>query len=1011
MCAIGLVLAGKPAILGRAKKVGAFVKSGQKKGSVEIELYRRRKNLVIKRELYENNTSVWYMSGRKTTEQLVVDEIRGLNVQVNNLCQFLAQDRVKEFAKMSAVQLLEETERAVGGERMLELHQTLKSSQEEQKVLTRNTSTMTEELENLKKENDSLEREVKRYQQRQQLVEQALGVKQKLAWTRAANKKDEKDEAQKDVVEQKRRLDELRERVNPDSGPLKRLEGELADTAADIARLRADRRKLETQRVKHHNSLLAILDEYASLEAEASGAEDSRKESEKKITVWESAISKLRIKLNQLPDPKKTGPELAQVTKRVDELQALVTSAQDEERQLVAAQRRQDQELDQKRGAYRRLEDDKRLREEKLRQNQGEFARLLENIRQNPGDFRGKVSGPLCLDMSPHDAVAARMLNTVIPNNTLLTFVVENEDDAEVIRRKAKMSNVYSVSTVCPREPITEAVVEEMGPRAMSDKLKRAGAADWLFNTFSAPLETKYALLTLFPQLSNTVYTTKVLDNIDVIRNTQGIAGLIDPKTQYIFKRSRYGSHGVSVEVKQYQGEAKLLTVGVDPEKKNTLFRELQLLEASVKEARDKLDELSTRNKALTNERRQLETRKRELSDIPATRKALERRIEERGTLIEDERSVDHDKMVLQAEASMTKLRASIAAKVKAVGAAVKEVMDNSLEMDGCTVRLNELEQQIMLLEQQLETEKKEIKEGETELKRLLVVRNAVKKELETLSNIAKKLTPMDEATVARFAAIVQETVAELEQEQINLDQQASSILDVSDNVLRQYEERKKDIGEKETLLAEKTTELELLSKSIVLNKSLWLHGRPEDPNTGERAERGLIKLVEAISVSFKEYMSQIKCHGSVELHKPGDDFANFSIQIKVAFRDNVEASVLSTTFHSGGERSVSTMMYLVSLQPFTPAPFRLVDEINQAMDPVNERRIWEQVVTASSIPSSPQYFLITPKLLPDLTYSESVCVHVVFNGYFNLTQKEWNEGSDFARVEAAAEEDILQDF
>jgi chromosome segregation ATPase len=87
-------------------------------------------------------------------------------------------------------------------------------------------------------------------------------------------------------------------------------------------------------------------------------------------------------------------------------------------------------------------------------------------------------------------------------------------------------------------------------------------------------------------------------------------------------------------------------------------------------------------------------------------------------------------------------------------------------------------------------------------------------------------------------------------------------------------------------------------------------------------------------------------------------------------------------------------MMYLISLQPLTPAPFRLVDEINQAMDPVNERRIWEQVVSASSDDTSPQYFLITPKLLPDLTYSETISVHVVFNGYYNINQKEWDTSS-----------------
>lgn len=98
-------------------------------------------------------------------------------------------------------------------------------------------------------------------------------------------------------------------------------------------------------------------------------------------------------------------------------------------------------------------------------------------------------------------------------------------------------------------------------------------------------------------------------------------------------------------------------------------------------------------------------------------------------------------------------------------------------------------------------------------------------------------------------------------------------------------------------------------------------------------------------------------------------------------------------------------------MQPLTPAPFRLVDEINQAMDPVNERKIWEQVVSASSSGDSPQYFLITPKLLSDLTYSDSIVVHVVFNGCYNAKQEEWTENSRFAKREREEDDEDQQDF
>lgn len=46
--------------------------------------------------------------------------------------------------------------------------------------------------------------------------------------------------------------------------------------------------------------------------------------------------------------------------------------------------------------------------------------------------------------------------------------------------------------------------------------------------------------------------------------------------------------------------------------------------------------------------------------------------------------------------------------------------------------------------------------------------------------------------------------------------------------------------------------------------------------------------------------------------------------------RESGQLQVLSAHHQSGGERSVSTILYLVSLQDLTNCPFRVVDEINQ---------------------------------------------------------------------------------
>lgn len=50
---------------------------------------------------------------RKNDNKKVEDLVQDLNIQVGNLCQFLPQEKVAEFARMNPQELLENTEKAV----------------------------------------------------------------------------------------------------------------------------------------------------------------------------------------------------------------------------------------------------------------------------------------------------------------------------------------------------------------------------------------------------------------------------------------------------------------------------------------------------------------------------------------------------------------------------------------------------------------------------------------------------------------------------------------------------------------------------------------------------------------------------------------------------------------------------------------------------------------------------------------------------------------------------------
>ena len=120
-------------------------------------------------------------------------------------------------------------------------------------------------------------------------------------------------------------------------------------------------------------------------------------------------------------------------------------------------------------------------------------------------------------------------------------------------------------------------------------------------------------------------------------------------------------------------------------------------------------------------------------------------------------------------------------------------------------------------------------------------------------------------------------------------------------------------------------------------------------------------------------------------------DFSKYGIKIMVSFRNDEQMQELTAWQQSGGEKSVSTMMYMIALQEMTKCPFRVVDEINQGMDPVNERKVFDIIVQNSCSKQFAQYFLLTPKLLPDLCFDERTNVICVFNGPMNLPHTKYN--------------------
>ena len=179
VCAIALGLGWKPAVLGRAKDVAAYVKQGYDDGSIEIELKgpKGKSNLIIKRFISKrDNKSDWQLNGKKSTQKDVTAKVAELNIQIENLCSFLPQDKVADFARMAPPELLKETQRAAGEERLSEWHAKLIELGKGDRELSESLEKEKSEMQNLQERNDVLQRDVRRYEERRKIEDAVSGL-------------------------------------------------------------------------------------------------------------------------------------------------------------------------------------------------------------------------------------------------------------------------------------------------------------------------------------------------------------------------------------------------------------------------------------------------------------------------------------------------------------------------------------------------------------------------------------------------------------------------------------------------------------------------------------------------------------------------------------------------------------------------------------------------------------------------------------------------------------------
>ncbi len=460
----------------------------------------------------------------------------------------------------------------------------------------------------------------------------------------------------------------------------------------------------------------------------------------------------------------------------------------------------------------------------------------------------------------------------------------------------------------------------------------------------------------------------------------------------YNLSRSRYGSNQVTARISQVNMRPKYFSAGgMTDERKRQLNEKIKQSEANIEalvarraQIKEDLYQVDEERRPVKEERAEVEKRIKDAALAKKEYDRLEVRInslEDKVKKLEQEANKDYSaelaiqqkKLRLVAEERIKILGNISKVQIKStkISQAIAVLEVKKFDQENKKVSIKKLTESIAQEKKELEKQYQEAKKRyqeykqSSERKRLLEqTMRYTADEKERLNNLIVKYTELERFTEVR----IRDMLEGLESELTLLGTGSKSSVNTLERINEQLETLDQEIPE---------LELRIKQQSFSL-KDIHNEWEPK-----------LLDMVHKISTKFSSIFPSVGVAGEVKVAK-AEKYSDWRLEIKVKFRDEGELKVLDSHSQSGGERAVSTVFYMISMQELTTSPFRVVDEINQGMDARNERVVHKHMVQVACQEHTSQYFLITPKLLTNLFYSQNMRVHCIMAGPWtpNPTEK-----------------------
>ncbi|NXK89107.1 SMC5 protein, partial [Formicarius rufipectus] len=900
VCAICLGLAGKPSFIGRADKVGLFVKQGCTRGLVEIELFRPPDNIIITREIQVmNNASSWFLNRKPATLKMVEEQIAALNIQMDNLCQFLPQDRVGEFAKLSKIELLEATEKSIGSREMYQFHCELKSFRERERELEVLTlqhlcREKTNSLEKMKQRVERYKQDVERYHERKRHMDLIEMLERKRPWVEYENLRKQHEEVKQCRNQVKKSVKILKESQSPWAKKIQEVEENLnsldmktKDNTAEIKEI--------SQKIKQKQDALEIREKkIEEIKQALRMKKDEEMGRQKKIRHTREIIEAWKNELNTMAVCENLQPQIDAVNSELKKLQEERENIDSHVSDLRAEKRNQEREEKRIIDHLEHLNNIMKMKEENLKGRFQDTYSALMWLRKNKDKFKKRVCEPMMLEINTRDSRHAKYVENHISGDDMRAFVFESQEDMETFLAEIRDHQKLRVNAVCaPAKSCAES-----RPSRPIKEFHRYGFFSYLRELFDAPHPVMSYLCFQYRVHEVPVGTEKTREMIERVLQETRFRQIYTAEEKYMVKVSSYTN--LMLTTNTSLRAAQFLHSSVDTDGRRRLESQQQDINNTLKSLDMRLTTLFERQKHLDHRDNELRQQKKELLERGNRRRQLESKIVLKYDSL---RQLEQDAIDLEKEYELANQ------KIKEINKQKAELVTELMHLTKGIIPLSIVSGVLTLKRIRATAEKSrlesECKAGSVQLraaeqrfqelddrKQCLYVNC---KELLIQARQACKLGP-DEDLPKEFQIAFQTLPNTLEEIDAFLNEEktrASCFTGLNASVVEEYNKQTQEIQQLTNYLEEKKNELNKYKQNISQVKERWLN---------------LLKdMIEQINEKFSKFFSSMQCVGEVDLHVENEDeYDKYGIRIRVKFHSSTELHELTPYHQSGGEKSVS---------------------------------------------------------------------------------------------------------